>query len=341
MKILFISRLFYPHIGGVEKHLLHLSKELINRGYNVSLLTWSFDKELPKEENIDGIKVFRFSYPVIKFLGLPIIWIKFLTGYFRLIKGSDIVHIHDVFVWFLPLRLIFPFKKLFITFHGYPSYPLSKTAIVFQKMAEFMSQGNICIGDFVRRWYGTNPTIVSYGAVDSDLFKMINASVKYDAIFFGRLDEQTGINCYLDGVKILRKKLGNFSFLVVGEGKYSYKAKKMASVFRPFESDISEYLSVSRFAFVSRYLSILESFASKKLVFAVYDNPLKEDYLKMTPFAKWMIIVNNPEVLASRVEYYIKNPSEAKVIVEGAYKWVKRQTWTKMADDYERLWKLR
>lgn len=70
-------------------------------------------------------------------------------------------------------------------------------------------------------------------------------------------------------------------------------------------------------------------------------NPLREDYLKMTPFSKWMVISNDPEELADKVEYYIKNPKKAQKKIDAAYRWVKKQTWSKMADNYEKLWGLR
>jgi len=125
MRILFFSRLFYPHIGGVETHLLNLSNELIKRGFDVVIITSRFDKTLSSCEEKGKLKILRIDYPEIKFLGLFVIWFNLIFKHFNLINHADIIHIHDVFIWYLPFRLLFPRKdNVFITFHGYPSYPL-------------------------------------------------------------------------------------------------------------------------------------------------------------------------------------------------------------------------
>ena len=59
MNILFFSRLFYPHTGGVEKHVLETSRLLIKRGHKVTVVTEKHDKSLKNKENIQGIEVYR------------------------------------------------------------------------------------------------------------------------------------------------------------------------------------------------------------------------------------------------------------------------------------------
>jgi len=345
MRILFFSRLFYPHIGGVETHLLNLSDELIKKCFDVVVVTSRFDKTLSSYEEKGGLKILRIDYPEIKFLGLFIIWFNLIFKHFDLISRADIVHIHDVFIWYLPFRLLFPHKgNVFITFHGYPSYPLSKKTIFYQRLAEKLTAGNICIGDFMKKWYGTSPNIISYGAVDSIRFKPVKVKdlLPYDAVFFGRLGEQTGILTYLKAVKMLQKKESSFKLLVVGDGKYKNKVLSMKGVSysEPVEN-VSSFIQQSKFVFVSRYLSILEALASKKLVFAVYDNPLKEDYLKMSPFADWVVIENSPDMLVKKVEYFLENPKEANEKIEKGYKWAREQSWEKLTDDYLKLWGLK
>ena len=78
--------------------------------------------------------------------------------------------------------------------------------------------------------------------------------------------------------------------------------------------------------------------AAKKLVFAVYDNPVKQDYLEMSPFAKWIVAENSPKILAEKVGYYLKHPEEEKKLVEEGYNWASRQTWDKVVSLYLKLW---
>jgi hypothetical protein len=71
----------------------------------------------------------------------------------------------------------------------------------------------------------------------------------------------------------------------------------------------------------------------------MFDDPLKEDYLKMTPFYKSIVVCNSSSELARYVEFYIFNPNEAEKKIEPGYKWVKKQTWDRLADIYLTLWK--
>ncbi len=175
VNILFLSRLFYPHIGGVEKHALEVSKRLIAKGYNVTIVTeeistkdipvyFQSGRKIPKRENINSIEIYRISAGANNWFRKFRIW-RELWKLRKLIETSDIIHCHDVFFWYLPFRFLFPFKKIFMTFHGYESYPVSKKEILIRKISENLSLGNICIGDFITKWYGTKPTYVTYGAV--------------------------------------------------------------------------------------------------------------------------------------------------------------------------------
>ncbi|MFH1971047.1 MAG: glycosyltransferase family 4 protein [Patescibacteria group bacterium] len=335
-----VCRLYDPHIGGVERHVSHVSKILVKKGLEVTVLTEKFKKKLKCKETIDGIKVIRFKYPKIRFFGLFYIWFWILLHCNSLIKKIDIIHIHDVFVWYLPFRFLFPRKPVYITFHGYESYPLKKKSIFLRNIAEKLSKRSMCVGAFMKKWYGNSSDIITYGAVDLAKFKpLFIENIKYDAIFSSRLDDQTNILTYLETVKILKQN-SSFDLIVLGEGKFYKQTKKIANT-KGFVKDPSHYLKRSRFAFASRYLAILEAFACKKPVFAVYDNPLMKDYLRMTPFSEWIVIEKDSKKLANRVEFFLKKPNERIKNINLAFNWVKNQTWEKMVENYFQLWDIK
>jgi glycosyltransferase involved in cell wall biosynthesis len=340
MNILFFSRLFYPHIGGVEKHVFEISRILIKKGHRVSVVTEGHAQSLKEYEVIKGIRVYRIpnlregknkKFEIWKWL-----WINK-----KLIKNADIIHCHDVFFWYLPFRFLFPFKKVCTTFHGYEGYPLKTSSILMHKISEKLSMGNICVGDFIKKWYGTRPTYTEYGGVGISNFQfpISNKIKKESAIFIGRFEEETGILTYVDSVEILKKKIPSFDFLAIGEGSLKTQINKKVKVLNPV-NNVSEYLQSYNFAFVSGYLSILEAMAAKKLVFSVYNNPLKADYLKMAPFSKYIVIVNSSAELASKVQFYLNNPVEREKLANSAYKWVSKQTWNKIVNIFLKLWKL-
>ena len=61
LKIGFITRIFLPHIGGIETLTLDIAKGLIEMGVKVKVLTSRFDNVLPREEVMDNIYVKRYN----------------------------------------------------------------------------------------------------------------------------------------------------------------------------------------------------------------------------------------------------------------------------------------
>jgi glycosyltransferase involved in cell wall biosynthesis len=165
MKILFLTRLYLPHVGGVEKHIFEISKTL-SKNYQITIITEQHDPKLPLYEKSDLAEIYRIPLGgASESMKKWFIW-SWLFSHIDLIHNTDILHIHDVFFWFLPFRPIFPLKKVFMTFHGYEGINApGKKQILSHRIAEKLTSGNICIGDFHRKWYHTKPTIVSYGAV--------------------------------------------------------------------------------------------------------------------------------------------------------------------------------
>ncbi len=333
MNILFLTRLYYPHIGGVEKHVGEVGKRLIKKGYKVTIVTELLG-ETKREEIRDGIKIIRFAYPKVKFLGLIFIWLQLLRR-FQLIKTSDILHVHDVFVWYLPFKFLFPQKSVYVTFHGWEGkYPVPWSNKFLRKVAEKLSWGNICVGDYLKKWYGTNPTFVTYGGIN--IIQNLKVLAKFKIVFIGRLTGESGLVTYLKTLKLLKFPHDQIVFL--GDGPLRDEANKFGQVCG-FIENINPYLSNSRFVIALGFLSILEGMAARKLIFSVYNNPLRQDYLKMAPFARWIVAESSPKKLAEKVEYYLKHPEEEKKLVEEGYNWIQQQTWDKVVEIYLRLWR--
>ena len=362
-KVIFITPRFYPSIGGVERHTYEITKRLIKKGSKVKIVTeldpkihninfsdyqsrvqsdtYSIKMKKPVKSScfdtfeVENIPVVAFRFGNSGIFKKFNIWYQMIKNR-KLFKQADIIHCHDVFIWYLPLRFLYPRKKVFVTFHGYESYPISKKAIAIRKISELLTNGNICVGDFIKKWYKTKTKFVIYGAVNiPSVTKLI---LKPSALFFGRLDEQTGILEYVKGFNLIRKTNPGFKLDVIGEGRFRDRIDPGIKVF-PATIGAPSYLSNYRYAFVSRYLSALESIAAKKLTFAIYDNPLKKDYFAMGPLKDFVVLVASPSQLEKKVKYYLSHPKEEKEIVDKAYDWVKNQTWEKITNTYLELWK--
>lgn len=149
MKILFLTRRKHPDVGGVETHISKVSRVLKYKGYRVTTIS---------AKNI--------GYPSIKFLGLVYIWF-WLFKKRKLIEKAEVVHCHDVFVWYLPFRFLYPHKKVFTTFHGWEGvWPIPKKNVFLKRVAAKLSTGTIAVGKYIEKYYGVKADKIIYGGQD-------------------------------------------------------------------------------------------------------------------------------------------------------------------------------
>jgi glycosyltransferase involved in cell wall biosynthesis len=371
MKILFITRRFYPDVGGVEKHVYELSKELTRRGHKLTIITESpatlklsgaSDYHLKHQTDIyainskeplksiqtvnselNQVSILRFNFGKDGFLKKFRIWIE-LSTILRVIKNSDIVHCHDVFFWYLPFRFLFPTKKVFTTFHGYETkFPPALKSKIIRKISEKLSFGNICVGDYIKKWYGTKPDYVTYGGIEkvqSSKFKvqgLIKRRGPIRILLVGRLEEDNGAKIYLEALRDLRKKGISYSLVVCGEGAYEERFKRLGKL-TGFVVDLNKYIDRADFIFASSYLSIFEGLIRAKNVFSVFQNELKKDYLKLSPFARHISISGDHKSLVNNILHMRNTNNKSYNFTISGQKWAKTQTWSKVADIYLKLW---
>lgn len=243
MNILFIAKHKWPHVGGVEKHVEMLKHEFRKTKYEINILS---------EEDIKP--------PKIKLFGLLYIWCWLFKNR-SLILNSNIIHIHDVFIWYLPFRFLFPFKKVFITFHGWEGkFPPTVWSILNKRIANYLTNGSIAVGKYIEKWYGIKADYITHGAAQSlAISRLPLVKTKNTIVWLGRRDEDTGINEF-------KKWLNKHSEL---------KVKYVTNIKNP-----ERYLKTAEYCVPSGYLSYLEakSYGCKIITFA--NSPLKVDYWK-------------------------------------------------------------
>lgn len=355
MTILFFSRLFYPHGGGVETHVREIGKRLVKMGHKVTVVTetplpsaahntsyHSNSESAKMTGEIDGVRIVRVNGGKEGFWKKFRIWF-WLFKHRSLIASADIVHAHDVFFWYLPFRFLYTNKPVYTTFHGYETkFPPAKKAVLIRMISEKLSFGNICVGGFISKWYGTSPTYTTYGGtvVLSSKYYVLREKKdsKLKILFIGRLEEDIGIGLYLQAIRKLKEKK-DIEVTFLGEGSFKKEASKYGEVIANYSNDTnyySELLQKVDVVFASSYLSILSAMSAKKPVIAVYTNKLKKDYLVMTPFAEFIAVVDSADKIMNEVE----NLGEKHTKADQAYNWVKEQTWEKVVEMYLRLWKI-
>jgi glycosyltransferase involved in cell wall biosynthesis len=124
MNILFVTESFYPDgIGGIHTYAYELAKALIDRKHMVCVIAPRFDKTLKKEENIDGIKIFRYnsiSKGFLLYLRRPILSVVNSYLLFRKLRKKqffNVINFHSALPAFAINLFVRNVKKIY-TFHA-------------------------------------------------------------------------------------------------------------------------------------------------------------------------------------------------------------------------------
>lgn len=100
INILIVSSYFPPHIGGVEVVAQQQARSLARAGHTVVVVTTRTPTKTPGRERADGYDVVRL--PANNLLErrtgvpYPVVGARFLRTLRRLVRWSDVVHVHDV-----------------------------------------------------------------------------------------------------------------------------------------------------------------------------------------------------------------------------------------------------
>ncbi len=312
MKTTFFVRLFYPHIGGVEKHVLKISEHFVSQGHEITIITEQYAADQKLYEEYKKIKIYRI--PIINSSEKDKKWLiwKWVQKNQNIFSDSDILHVHDVMYWLYFWKLMHPLKKIYATFHGWEGvYPIPKKNIWQKRFDAFLAKRNICIGDFIPKWYKISTNEISYGAVEE--LSISKSKNIYDLLFLGRLDKDTGLEECIDLWKKM-SKAKKIKFAVLGDGVKKTALPKEV-IYLGIVNNPQEIIAKSKVVFCTGYLGILDAFIQKKPIIWSYNNPVKKDYLNMHPMAK-----------------HTRDPKTT-------YNWAKQQTWLNLGQLYEKIWK--
>jgi len=341
MRIVMLTESFHPRIGGVEKHVHRLSMELARQGHRVTVLTPRYDPALPPEEHLGPVRILRFPRSRVPHTQKPGVWLWLLSR-LPLFAESDLVHVHGqtaLLAWYLPLRALLAGKPVFITFHGHDGrFPPGRRHRLERKIAERLTRGNICVGHYLQTWYGTRCHAVTYGAVAEPAGERAPAR-DGPIVHVGRLEKDTGILSYLQALRLIRERTAKtWKLLLCGDGPLR---ERLRTFVREHALDVEllgtvpdpvPWIQQSRFVFTSGYLALLEAMICGRLVFSVYENPLKRDYLERMPRAREMLsIAGGAEDLAGQFCEILESPGLEAARVERAQRFAREQTWERLA----------
>lgn len=240
--IMFFSWFFYPKVGGAETILLNQARELVKRGYEVSVLTSVLDDGKETDEKVFGIKVFRRKYVDSKNFQNEQ---KVDYDLFEILKRNkpDIFHFHngtypsgskDKSIGVKTVLKIFKTVKnsgIPIIEHAHNAQ--LKDCEVTKPLRELPWDYLICVSDFVKKEWkklGTNAKKINviYNGIDTNLFskaKVGNTMSKFRKegriILFsparlfsltnGELNKQKNLKLVFDALgKLIKNGINNF-----------------------------------------------------------------------------------------------------------------------------------
>lgn len=330
-KVLMITWAYAPHIGGVERHTEFLAKELVSRGYDVTVLTKA---EYHTDSVEGGIRVVRF----------PGAFESIVATLVATAGKYDIIHCHDFHVYSPAYHQLA--EKVYITFHGWEgACPPAPEVVAKRQAINKACNGSICIGDFIEEYYGTKPDMVLYGGV-REVPSEPKQELSNVVTWVGRIAPDTSALAMIASFVEYNRIIGGRLILnVCGGGSQYAELVRQVGVFglsawvklHGFVADPTPFINGADVVMTTGYLSMLESFMAQRPVFSYYENPLKCSYLK--PLREYASLFDHqPDLVGFFMKFY-EQPQVFIPQVARAYQFAKNNTWPKVADAYEELWK--
>ncbi len=293
-RIVVVTPSFLPAIGGVETHVLETVTDLLEQGYSVEVFSAGKEdqtQEITLKHHI--VQVTTVVFPRIPIVGLLVVWFKLLAKLSTFSQAS-IIHVHDVMIWLLPIRLLLPFSRIVLTMHGWEGkYPIPTKLKFLKQFSAICADRLLLVGEFISKYYQVIGDAITYGAVNQQQLSQVAAmpNSRLTVAYAGRLAPDTGFIAVLSAARARHDIRWQF----YGDGELRDQADLVGEVMG--WSAQRKWLQTADIVIASGYLSVWECLAAGKLVVAVADNQLKQDYFHLAPFAANVVIVANADEL--------------------------------------------
>lgn len=245
-KLCVVTHTFLPHVGGIERVVYEQSKRLLQKRFELKVLTNRIDTA--KQYTYDGIGVRCYDSLSIGFrLGIPypVLNVTSYKTFLELVKSSDIIHAHGhpYLSSFMAAKLAKKYSKpfvltqhnTFIEYGGFWDTVERLNDLVVGKAVLKEADKIIVVSNATMRYVsslGANPEKIEllYNGVDLERFtplcdgkeeirkKLGISSHAVVVITVRRLVYKNGVDTLIDSAAIAIKKNPLLVFLVVGGG---------------------------------------------------------------------------------------------------------------------------
>jgi L-malate glycosyltransferase len=371
MKICMYTSEFPPDVGGISTYVYNLSKRLVERGHEVTVITRGTWKETYCEE-IEKIYVYRVKF----FPSFPSpfkihqLFINKLLKYLNF--GFDIIHLHGTLV---PVKPIFDSSlPVIFTSHGASKkkleYMEAKTLHffivkllrknLFKLEQEIVEKSDIITAvsnssaDDLRTYHKFKKQItIVHNGVDTSFFIPSEKKSNLKSILYtGRFEIFKGLYDLIESSRIVCKKYPDTKFVLIGSGTIFDNLKKQVNKFKLEDNFIfTGFLSKSQIieyyqnATVFVLPSYREGFPTSLMeamscgVPSIATNVEGNFELIQNGENGLLVPLKNPEKLAESIVYLLENEELRSKIGRNARDYiVKNYDWETITDGFEKLY---
>jgi phosphatidylinositol alpha-mannosyltransferase len=231
VKILLVSDIFYPHVGGISEHMLNLWKYLKLKGNDIKILAPSFGKNKPYDDP-DFVRIgHAFRFPINKSISVVAVGMSLARQVKEFLERHDfdIIHVHGPLSPVLQYYAIkFSRTTNIITYHC-----AQKSSLGYLLAEPILEQydrklhGRIAVSsvarDSVARYFQGEYTIIPNG-IDTQRFTPGNKPLSElngkgpRILFLGRFEPRKGLKYLLQAHSLVMKEYPEARLIIAGQG---------------------------------------------------------------------------------------------------------------------------
>ncbi len=354
MKICMVTEFYLPSVGGIPFHVYYLSKELKKRGHEVTILT-SGDRKDNAEKDVvrigRGVPVYingsiaRFTLDFSLTTKIKSFFIK---------NNFDIIHIHGIPAPTLPyMALKYGRGRVVFTFHSYMERSLYYK--IFKNYLNKILQNTIkiavseaaafCTSRYIKgRFY-----IIPNGIELKEYFPSGEKFRNPTVLFIGRFEPRKGVTLLMDAIPLIREKINNVKFIMVGTGPLLPLIKKRMKTMEGVEflGKISEKKKIELLR--KSHLLVVPSTRGESFGIVLLEGMATGTPVLASDIPGYRCVIRNlengilfppkdPPSLARSVIEILSTPSLYKRIRLNGLKEVKKYSWENIAEKIERVY---
>ena len=335
IRILEVTSRYPPFIGGVENHVYQVSRRLVQKGMDITVLTTDPEHRLPHEEVREGVKIQRVrAWPREKdFYFAPEIYGKIRAG------GWDIVHVQCYHTLVPPVAMWAAWRSgipYVVTFHGGGHSSAVRgtlRGVQRQMLRPFLNHAErlVAVAQFEIPLYGRELHIPSDRFClipnGADLPHPLKSNTVQNQgtliVSMGRLERYKGHQHVIRAMPKLIELIPDIHLWIAGNGLYEPKLRKLVhklglesrvdihAVPSPERERMAKELSAATLVvllseFETHPISILEAISLGKPALVTDTSGLRE--LADKGWARSIALGSSPQQIAAAVVEQIKHP---------------------------------